>query len=89
MVMWFHDEAGEMRDFQLFHKEIRQLEKEYLELRVLSRDTQETLRADPDNEYLQAKVNYLNKRLKDLERKAPRLSSDVPLEIALWGTPHG
>lgn len=89
MAMWFYDEMEEMQDFISLRKEIRHLEKEYVEIRVLQRDTIEALRADPDNKYLQAKVKYLNKRLKDLERKAPRLSSDVPLEIALWGTPHG
>lgn len=89
MVMWFYDEAGEMKDFQDLRKDIRRLEKEYLEIRILLRDSEEALRADPDSEYLQAKVKYLKKRLKDLGNLAPRLSSDVPLEIALWGTPHG
>lgn len=89
MVMWFYDEAGEMKDFQDLRKDIRRLEKEYLEIRTLLRDSEEALRADPDSEYFQAKVKYLKKRLKDLEKLAPRLSSDVPLEIALWGTPHG
>ena len=89
MVMWFYDEAGEMKDFQDLRKDIRRLEKEYLEIRTLLRDSEEALRADPDSEYLQAKLKYLNKRLKDIEEKGPRLSADVPLEIALWGTPHG
>ena len=89
MVMWFYDEAGEMKDFQDLRKDIRRLEKEYLEIRILLRDSDEALRADPGSEYLQAKVKYLKKRLKDLGKLAPRLSSDVPLEIALWGTPHG
>ena len=89
MVMWFYDEAGEMKDFQDLRKDIRRLEKEYLEIRTLLRDSEEALRADPDSEYLQAKVKYPKKRLKDLGKLAPRLSSDVPLEIALWGTPHG
>lgn len=89
MAMWFYDEAGEMEGFQDLRKEVRRLEREYLEIRVLLRDTEHELRADPNNEYLTAKVEYLKKRQKDLEKKAPRLSSDVPLEIALWGTPHG
>lgn len=89
MVMWFYDEAEEMQNFQFLRKEVRRIEKEYLEIRVLLRDTEKALRADPDNEYLKAKVMYLNKRLKDLERKPPRLSSDIPLEIALFAPPHG
>jgi hypothetical protein len=89
VAMWFYDEAGEMEAFQALRKEIRSLEKEYLELRKLLSTTEQTLRADPDNEYLKAKVLYLKKRIKDLDMKPARLSSDVPLEYALWGPPHG
>jgi len=87
--MWFYDEAGEMEAFQALRKEIRRLEKEYIELRKLLSNTEQALRADPDSQYLKAKVLYLKKRIKYLEKKAPRLSSDVPLEYALWGPPHG
>ena len=89
MAMWFYDEAGEMEAFQALRKEIRSLEKEYLELRKLLSNSEQALREDPDSEYLTAKVLYFKKRIKDLDKKAPRLSSDVPLEYALWGPPHG
>jgi hypothetical protein len=89
MAMWFYDDAGEMEAFQALRKEIRSLEKEYLELRKLQSNTEQALREDPDSEYLTAKVLYFKKRIKDLDKKAPRLSSDVPLEYALWGPPHG
>ena len=87
--MWFYDEAGEMEAFQALRKEIRSLEKEYLELRKLLSNAEQALRSDPDSQYLKAKVLYLKKRINDLDKKAPRLSSDVPLEYALWGPPHG
>jgi hypothetical protein len=89
MAMWFYDDAGEMEAFQALRKEIRSLEKEYLELRKLQSNTEQALREDPDSEYLTAKLLYFKKRIKDLDKKAPRLSSDVPLEYALWGPPHG
>lgn len=89
MSMWFYDEAGEMEAFQALRKEIRSLEKEYLELRKLLSTAEQALSADPDNEYLKAKVLYFKKRIKDLDKKPARLSSDVPLEYALWGPPHG
>jgi hypothetical protein len=89
MGMWLYDDAGEMEDFQVFQREVRCLEGEYLELRVLHRDAEEGLRADPGSEYLDAKVKYLSKRLRDLEKKGPRLAADHPLEIALWAPPHG
>ncbi len=34
---------------------------------------------------LKAKVKYLNKRLKDIEKMGPRLASEYPLEIVLFG----
>ena len=89
MAIWSYDESGEMEAFQALRKEIRSLEKEYLELRKLLSATEQALRADPDNEYLKAKVLYFKKRIKDLDMNPVRLSSDVPLEYALWGPPHG
>jgi hypothetical protein len=89
MGMWLYDDAREMEDFQLYQQEVRQLEREYLEIRILLRDAEEDFRADPDSEYLQAKVKYLQKRLKDLESQGPRLAADHPLEISLWAPPHG
>ena len=89
MGMWLYDDAGEMEEFQSYQKEVRRIEKEYLEIRALLRDAEETLRADPDSEYLAAKVNYLRKRQNDLEGQAPRLAADLPLEISLWAPPHG
>ena len=89
MSMWLYDDAREMEDFQNYQKEVRRLEREYLEIRVLLRDAEEDYRKDPDNEYLKAKVKYLKKRLKDLESQAARLAADHPLEIALFAPPHG
>ncbi|MFH1992514.1 MAG: hypothetical protein ABIK98_08920 [Pseudomonadota bacterium] len=89
MSMWLYDEMQEMQDFQNLRTEVKRLEKEYLELRVLLRDTEADLRTDPNSEYLKAKVEYLNKRLKDMEKMAPRLAADHPLEIALFAPPHG
>jgi len=89
MSMWLYDEMREMEDFRLYQKEVRRLEREYLEIRVLLRDAEEDYRKDPDSEYLKAKVRYLEKRQKDLESQAARLAADHPLEIALFAPPHG
>jgi wyosine [tRNA(Phe)-imidazoG37] synthetase (radical SAM superfamily) len=87
--MWLYDDAREMEEFQNYQKEVRRLEREYLEIRVLLRDAEADYRADPNSEYLEAKVKYFKKRLKDLEGKAARLAADHPLEIALFAPPHG
>ena len=89
MSMWLYDELREMEDFQLYQKEVRRLEREYLEIRILLRDAEQHYGKDPDSEYLKAKVNYLRKRLKDLESQAARLAADHPLEISLFAPPHG
>jgi hypothetical protein len=89
MAMWLYDDVKEMEDFQIFQREVRCLEREYLEIRILLRDAEEALRADPDSDYLRAKVRYLGKRQRDLESRGPRLAADHPLEIALWAPPHG
>ncbi|MFP3866930.1 MAG: hypothetical protein ACLFUU_02045 [Desulfobacteraceae bacterium] len=88
MTMWFYDDYEEMEDYKAFKKQSLSLEKEYLELRVLLRDAESALRAESDNPNIQAKVDYLNKRLKDLEKQAPWLTGDRPMEYDLWGSPH-
>jgi len=87
--MWFYDDAEEVEEFQLFWKESRQLEKEYLEIRVALRDAATALLARPEDEGLNARARYLSRRAKDLERQFPWLSAEAPVELALWGTPHG
>jgi len=89
MSMWIYDDHSENEHFQSLRKEVQLIEREYLELRILLRDAETALRSDPDSEYLNAKVKYLTKRVKDLEKKAPRLAAEYPLEIALFGPPHG
>lgn len=87
--MWFYDEAGESEEWQTFRKMTLSLENEHLEIRVLLREAETALRADPGSEDLKARVKYLKKRLDELDKKAHWISSDVPLEILLWGVPHG
>lgn len=77
--------AVEPEEWQAFRKEAQPLEREHLELRILLRDAETDLRANPEDEKLEAKVKYLKKRLEELEKKAPWINSDAPLEIQLWG----
>ena len=89
MSMWLYDDLREMEDFQNYQKEVRRIEREYLEIRILLRDAEADYRKEPESEYLEAKVKYLQKRLKGLESLAARIASDHPLEIALFAPPHG
>ena len=85
---WFPDMAIEPEEWRAFRKEAQPLEREHLERRVLLRDAEAAFRAEPEDEDLKARVRYLKKRLEDLDKKAPWISSDVPTEIALWGVPE-
>lgn len=89
MSMWFYDEIHEMDEYQRLQKEIRAVEGEYLELRKVLQETQEALRKDPESQECQARVQYLEKRLKGLEKKYPWLTWDSPVEVALFSPPHG
>lgn len=89
MSMWFYDEAEEMAEYQRLQKQIRAVERDYLELRVVLRDAQEALRTDPHNQEVQSRVQYLEKRIQDLEKKNPWLLWDSPPEVTLFSPPHG
>jgi hypothetical protein len=59
MSMWLYDDVKEMEDYQNYQKEVRLIEREYLEIRVLLRAAEEDYRKEPDSEYLEAKVKSL------------------------------
>ena len=85
--MWFYDEPEEF--WQAFRQEGRGIEREHLEIRTALRDAEMALRTNPEDEYLKARAKYLRKRLEELDKQAPWISSDVPTEVLLWGVPHG
>jgi hypothetical protein len=72
-----------------FHKEYRHIEREYLELRILLRDAESHLRAEPENEDVRVRVYYLKQRIEKLGEKYPWLVSGNPPEIAFWVAPSG
>jgi hypothetical protein len=87
--MWFYDEAGELEEWRDFRQRALSLEQEHFETRLALRDAEAALRSDAANEYFQARVAELKERLADLDRRAPWISSEVPVEVLLWGVPHG
>jgi|UniRef100_A0A7C3WRH9 hypothetical protein len=89
MSMFFFDDAKEMEEYNRVKKTVRALEKEYLELRLALQEAQKELQADPQGELQQARVKYLEKRIRQLEEKNPWLSWNTPIEIALFSPPHG
>lgn len=89
MAMWFYDDRGGLEEYQGFKKEALRLEKEYHDTRLALREAEDALQADADNEELKTRVDTLKKNLEELERRAPWLTYDYPVEVLLWGPPHG
>jgi hypothetical protein len=85
--MWFYDDPGE--EWYVFRKETGQVEREYLELRQALRDAELALQSDPGGESLTSRVNYLRTRVEGLEREHRWIATEVPIEMLLWGVPHG
>jgi DNA-binding transcriptional regulator GbsR (MarR family) len=89
MADFFYDEDEGWEVWSSFRQEAQRVEKEYLEMRTALRDADAALRKDPGNEELQLQVKELGAKLEELEERAPWLTSPYPIEVLLWGTPHG
>lgn len=72
-----------------FRNSVQHLEREYLELRVCLRDVESELRADPQNQDLIERADYLKSRIRDLEEKYSWLPTGRPSEIPFWVMPAG
>jgi hypothetical protein len=83
---WFFDDLPE--EYLEFRKEATRIEEEHLKLRVALRDAEAALRTEPGNAGLQTRVKELQKKLEELEKQAPWLTSDRFKEFDLWGVPH-
>jgi len=79
------DKPEQMQDYQDFRQQARGVEQEYLELRKELCGAEAARYQDAADRSLQAKVDYLKKRLRGLEQQAPWLAADMPLDIAVWG----
>jgi len=83
------DKANDLAQYDEFCRKKKTIEEAYLKLRTERRDVEAALRAEPDKVELKERLEDINRRLKELEKKAPWLTSDVPVEMTLWGTTHG
>lgn len=87
--MWFYDEADDADEWRSFRQQAQALEAEHLRLRTALRDAEAALRERPEDSARSRLVDELRSALEEMERKAPWLASDLALELALWGVPHG
>jgi len=92
-IMSFFEDHGdvgaELERIYKFRKEVQHVEREYLELRILLRDAEAALRADPEDGEKRVRVHHYKRRLEDLERLHPWISSGYAREIGLWAPPAG
>ena len=83
------DVDAELESIYKFRKEVQHVEREYLELRILLRDAEAALRADPKDGDMRVRVHHYERRLEDLETQYPWISSGQAREIGLWAYPAG
>ena len=92
-VMSFFEDHGdveaELESIYKFRKEVQHVEREYLELRILLRDAEAVLRADPEAGEMRVRVHHYQRRVEDIERQYPWISSGKAREIGLWAPPAG
>ena len=89
MSMFFFDDADELLEYQIFRQKDQPLLLEYEKIRKALHEAEAALRAHPEDQARQTLVAELQKRLAELERQAPWLTLDYPIEYLLWGPPHG
>jgi ATP-dependent exoDNAse (exonuclease V) beta subunit len=89
ITMFFFNEAGELEEYQTLRRQDQPVELEYEKIRKALHESEAALRAHPEDKARQTLVAELQKRLAALERQAPWLNFDYPVEYLLWGPPHG
>ncbi len=75
---------AELEQYERFKQEERPLEAVHLKIRTLIRDITAALRQEPENQELKARLQQLQKDLADLERRAPWIVADYPVELVYW-----
>lgn len=74
----------ELEQFETFKQEDRPLEAVHLKIRTLIRDLSAALQTAPEDRELQEHLRRLQEELADLERRAPWIVADYPVELTFW-----
>jgi hypothetical protein len=69
MSMYFVDDTDDWPEYQTIRDEIHRLDKEHLELRKELAEAESAVKCDPANQDLKAKIDGLNQKLQEIERK--------------------
>jgi hypothetical protein len=87
--MWFFDDSEDLEAWREFRERAGEMELKHLATRKELFEAEAALRANPVDPQFAIRVDELRKRLAELDRQAPWISLDYPLEVLLWGVPHG
>ncbi|MDD2904046.1 MAG: hypothetical protein PHU44_16595, partial [Syntrophales bacterium] len=83
------DECEELEEYRRFREQNQPLILEYERLRRALHTAEAAQGEQPQDQEMAAEVAALREKLAALERQAPWLKLDYPLEYLLWGPPHG
>lgn len=72
----------ELAQFEKFKQEDRPLELVHLKIRTLIRDLTAALQKNPEDQELPEHLRRLQEELADLERQAPWIVADYPVELS-------
>jgi len=81
--------SRELEQYKKFKQEDQPLEMVYLKLRTLIQEVKKSLRAAPGNQKVRDHLRQLEEEREELERRAPWLTADYPVEMTLWGPGAG
>jgi hypothetical protein len=81
--------SRELEQYKKFKIEDQPLEMIYLRLRTLIKKTEEKLIVTPGNQEVRDQLRKLEEERDELERRAPWLTADYPVEMTLWGPGSG
>ncbi|MFB3917545.1 MAG: hypothetical protein ACE14M_12500 [Terriglobales bacterium] len=87
--MYFLDDEDDLRTMQALREERQQLEQEHLQTRIALRDAHAALRAEPESKELKDRVEELERKLDQINKQAAWILMEHPVEMLLWGAPHG
>jgi hypothetical protein len=69
MSMYFLDDTDDWPEYQTIREEIHGLDKEHLEFGKELKEAESALKSDLSNEELKTKVDWLKKKLEEIEKK--------------------
>ncbi len=87
--MYFLDDDDDLDQMHEMRQHSHPLEQEHLRVRIALRDAEIALHDAPGDVQLKARVEQLRQELEEINRKAPWILAEHPVEIWLFGSPHG